>query len=76
MRGILALAVLLSGMASTEAASLADRFRVAQTQAAECVAACNSANFSCAMNCGLSGSCVAQCTAEAAACQSRCGERR
>src|SRR6202011_1389177 len=33
---------------------------------------CNSNNFSCAQNCGLSGACAAQCTAASAACKNGC----
>jgi len=77
MRRTLALLLLLSGAISSNAASLLERRQVAQREVpTECVATCNSANYTCAMNCGLSGACVAQCTAEAAACKSRCGERK
>jgi hypothetical protein len=73
----LALVLFLSGTASSEAASLLERRQVAQREVpTECVATCNSANYSCATNCGLSGACVAQCTAEAAACKSRCDEKK
>jgi hypothetical protein len=77
MRRTLALALFLSGTASSEAASLLERRQLAQREVpTECVATCNSANYSCATNCGLSGACVAQCTAEAAACKSRCDEKK
>jgi hypothetical protein len=47
------------------------RFYLAQAQAPkECVMNCDTANFSCSQNCGLSGACVAQCNATAAACSS------
>ena len=75
MRYSLALAILLSAIASSNAATLRDKIRLAQTRdSAECINDCNSANFSCAQNCGLSGSCVAQCTVEAASCKSRCSQ--
>ncbi len=77
MRGTLALLLLLSGITPSEASSLLERRQVAQREVpTECVATCNSANYSCATNCGLSGACVAQCTAEAAACKSRCDEKK
>ena len=77
MTRTLALVLLLSGVVSSNAAALLERRQVAQSVVlTECVATCNSANYTCAMNCGLSGACVAQCTAEAAACKSRCGERK
>ncbi|SDN32043.1 hypothetical protein SAMN05444050_1262 [Afipia sp. GAS231] len=77
MRRVLALVLFLSGAVSSNAASLLERRQVAQREvSAECVANCNSTNYTCAMSCGLSGACVAQCTAEAAACKSRCGERK
>jgi hypothetical protein len=75
MEYFLALFIFSSGVASSNAATLLDKVRLAQTRTfAECIANCNSSNFSCAKNCGLSGSCVAQCTAEASSCKSRCGE--
>src|SRR5260370_22207662 len=75
MKYFLALFIFSSGVASSNAAALLDKVRLAQTRTfAECIANCNSSNFSCAQNCGLSGSCVAQCTAEASSCKSRCGE--
>jgi hypothetical protein len=44
------------------------RFNLAQAQAPrECVTKCDSTNFSCSQNCGLSGACVAQCNATAVA---------
>ncbi|MGY3584829.1 hypothetical protein ACVIGB_006112 [Bradyrhizobium sp. USDA 4341] len=74
MRITLALVLLLSGTVSSNAASLLERRQMAQRDVpTECVATCNSANYTCATSCGLSGACVAQCTAEAAACKSRCG---
>jgi hypothetical protein len=77
MRITLALVLFLSAAVSSNATSLLERRQVAQTQVpTDCVATCNSANYTCSMNCGLSGACVAQCTAEAAACKSRCGERK
>lgn len=75
MRRTLVLTLFLAGTVSSNAASLLEKRQVAQREAPmECVATCNSANFTCATNCGLSGACVAQCTAEAAACKSRCSE--
>jgi hypothetical protein len=75
MRYFVALFILSSGIASSNATTLLDKLRLAQTQtSAECIANCNSSNFSCAQNCGLSGSCVAQCAADASSCKSRCGE--
>ncbi len=75
MKYSLALAILLSAIAPSNAATLRDKIRLAQTRdSAECINDCNSANFSCAQNCGLSGSCVAQCTVEAASCKSRCSQ--
>ena len=75
MKYFLALFLFSSGLVSSNAVTLLDRIRLAQTQApAECIANCNSANFSCAQNCGLSGSCVARCTVEAGACKARCGD--
>jgi hypothetical protein len=77
MRKTLALVLLLSGAVSSNATSLLERRQVAQREVpTDCVVTCNSANYTCAMNCGLSGACAAQCTAEAAACKSRCGERK
>lgn len=71
MRFIALAVVVLSG-ATTGGASIAGT-RVAQSQTfAECVASCDSRNFSCSQNCGLSGACVAQCTATAAACKREC----
>jgi hypothetical protein len=73
MRYFVALFILSFGIATSDANTSPDKLRLAQAQAsAECIANCNSNNFSCAQNCGLSGSCVAQCTAEAASCKSRC----
>ena len=75
MKYFLALFIFSSGVASSNAATLLEKVRLAQTRTfAECIANCNSSNFSCAQNCGLSGYCVAQCTAEASSCKSRCGE--
>jgi hypothetical protein len=75
MKYFLALFIFSSGVASSNAAALLDKVRLAQTRTfAECIANCNSSNFSSAQNCGLSGSCVAQCTAEGSSCKSRCGE--
>jgi hypothetical protein len=75
MRYLVALFILSFGIATSDANTSLDKLRVAQAQAsAECIASCNSINFSCAQNCGLSGSCVAQCTAEAASCKARCSE--
>jgi hypothetical protein len=75
MRYFVALFIFSSGIASSNATTLLDKLRLAQTQTpAECIANCNSSNYSCAQNCGLSGSCVAQCTAEASSCKSRCSE--
>lgn len=75
MKYFLALLIFSSWVVSSKAAILSDKVRLAQTQTpAECLANCNSANFSCAQNCGLSGSCVARCTNEAASCKTRCGD--
>jgi hypothetical protein len=75
MKRFLALFIFSSGVASSDAATLLDKIRLAQTRNfAECISNCNSANFSCAQNCGLSGSCVTQCTLEATTCKSRCSE--
>jgi hypothetical protein len=64
-------ALVLSGTAAGGAST--EGTRVAQSRTfAECVASCDSSNFSCAQNCGLSGACVAQCTATAAACKREC----
>ena len=77
MRTTLALLLFLSGSAPSEAASPLEKRLIAQNQVTtECVATCNSANYTCSTGCGLSGACVAQCTAEAAACKARCGERK
>lgn len=77
MRRTLALVLFLAGAVSSNAASLLEKRQMAQREVpTECVATCNSANYTCANNCGLSGACVAQCTVEAAACKSRCGERK
>lgn len=73
MRYLVALFILPLGIASSDANTSRDKLRLAQAQTpSECIANCNSSNFSCAQNCGLSGSCVAQCTAEAASCKARC----
>jgi hypothetical protein len=70
---VVAMFVISSGLAPGNAATLSDKFRLAQTPTpAECFATCNAVNFSCARDCGLSGSCVAKCTAEATSCKSRC----
>ena len=79
MKYVLALSLLLSGMGSSHAASAFVKLRTAQSRsqtAAECVERCNSNNYSCARNCGLSGACVAQCTVEADACKRECQDRR
>jgi hypothetical protein len=77
MKYSLALALLLCGIVSSNGATLRDRIRLAQTRDfAECIQNCNSVNFSCASNCGLSGSCVAQCTVEATSCKARCNESK
>src|SRR6266850_5455657 len=77
MKYSLALAIPLFAIASSNAATLRDKIRLAQTRSfPECINNCNSANFSCAQNCGLSGSCVAQCTVEAASCKSLCSESK
>jgi hypothetical protein len=77
MRYALALAIFLCGPASSDAATPRDKFRFAQTRDfAECISDCNSINFSCARNCGLSGSCVAQCTVEADVCKSGCSKSK
>ena len=73
MKYVAALLLLLLGAISGNAATLTERLRLAQNQTfSECIASCNSSNFSCAQNCGLSGSCVAQCTTAAAACKTAC----
>lgn len=73
MRYTVILLSLLSGMTASNAGTSMDRLRLAQKQTfAECVSDCSSNNFSCARNCGLSGSCVAQCTATSAACKTEC----
>jgi hypothetical protein len=78
MKYLVVLFILSSlGIASSDAKTSLDKLRLAQAQTSpECVANCNSSNFSCAQNCGLSGSCVAQCTAKAASCKANCGEIR
>jgi hypothetical protein len=79
MKQVLFLSLLLSVAGSSHAASPFDRLRTAQSRpqpVAECVERCNSSNFTCARNCGLSGACVAQCTVEADACKKECQERR
>ena len=59
------------------AGNAATRFNLAQAQAPkECVTNCDSANFSCSQNCGLSGACVAQCNATAAACKAACASAK
>jgi hypothetical protein len=71
MRFIALVALVLSGTAA--AGAPIEGIRVAQSQtAAQCVASCDSSNFSCSQNCGLSGACVQQCTATAAACKRGC----
>jgi hypothetical protein len=73
MRYTMVLLLLLSGMTTSNAGTLMERYRLAQNQTfVECVSNCNSNNFSCAQNCGLSGACVAQCTAASAACKNGC----
>jgi hypothetical protein len=73
MRYTVVLLLLLSGTAASNAGTLMERLRLAQNQTfAECVSNCNSNNFSCAQNRGLSGACVAQCTAASAACKNGC----
>lgn len=73
MRCVVVLVLLVLGAPSGNAATLVQRLRLAQNRTfSECIASCNSSNFSCAQNCGLSGSCVAQCTAAAAACKTAC----
>jgi hypothetical protein len=53
------------------------RFNLAQAQAPkECVMNCDSVNFSCSQNCGLSGGCVAQCNATAATCKAACASAK
>jgi hypothetical protein len=77
MKCSLALVIFCSAVASSNAATLRDKIRLAQTRDyAECIHNCNSLNFSCAQNCGLSGSCVAHCTVEAASCKTRCSESK
>ena len=76
MRYTIVLLLLLSGTAASNAGTLMERLRLAQNRTvAECVSNCNSDNFSCARNCGLSGACVAQCTAASAACKNGCNSR-
>jgi hypothetical protein len=73
MRYLAVLFLFLPGTASSYAETLMEKFRLAQAQTfAECISNCNSNNFSCAQNCGLSGSCVAQCNTMSAACKSGC----
>jgi hypothetical protein len=73
MRYTIVLLLLLLGMTASDVGTLMERSRLAQNQTfAECVSNCNSNNFSCAQNCGLSGACVAQCTATSAACKNGC----
>jgi hypothetical protein len=75
MKYFFALVIFSSAVASSNAAAPLNRIRIAQIRTPpECISNCNSVNFSCAQNCGLSGSCVARCTAEAAVCKARCGE--
>jgi hypothetical protein len=75
MRHLVVPFILSLGIAPCDATTSLDKLRLAQARtSSECIASCNSNNFSCAQNCGLSGSCVAQCTTEAAACKTRCGE--
>jgi hypothetical protein len=75
MRYVIVLLLLMSGMSGSNAGTLLERLRLAQSQTvAECVSNCNSNNFSCAQNCGLSGACVAQCTAASAACKTECNK--
>lgn len=58
-------------------ANATTRFRLAEAQAPrECVANCDSANFSCTQNCGLSGACVAQCNATSASCKAACASTK
>jgi hypothetical protein len=77
MKYSFAFAILCSALASSNAAAIRDKIRLAQTRdCAECIQNCNSVNFSCAQSCGLSGSCVAQCTVEAASCKTRCSESK
>jgi hypothetical protein len=60
MKYSVALVILCSAIASSNAATLRNKIRLAQTRDyAECIQNCDSVNFSCAQNCGLSGSCVA-----------------
>jgi hypothetical protein len=69
-------ALVLAFVACT-AANAATRFRLAEAQAPrECVANCDSVNFSCAQNCGLSGACVAQCNATSASCKAACASTK
>jgi hypothetical protein len=64
-------------VAACSAANAATGFRLAQAQAPrECVANCDSVNFSCAQNCGLSGACVAQCNATSASCKAACASTK
>jgi hypothetical protein len=73
MSYVVALLLLLLGLSSGNATTLMEWLRLAQNQTfSECISSCNSNNFSCAQNCGLSGACVAQCTAASAACKSGC----
>ena len=79
MKRVLALLLLLSLAGPSHAASTFDRLQTAQSgpqPVAECVERCNSRNFTCARNCGLSGACVAQCTVEGNACLKECQERK
>ena len=73
MRYVAVVLLIMSGMTSGNAATLMERFRLAQNQTfSECISSCNSSNFSCTQSCGLSGPCVAQCTAASVACKIKC----
>jgi hypothetical protein len=65
---------LLLMVATCSLANTTTRFRLAQAPS-ECVTNCDSASFSCAKNCGLSGACVAQCNATSASCKAACARR-
>lgn len=73
MKYLILVCTILSMVTDCHAGNAATRFNLAQAQAPrECVTNCDSTNFSCSQNCGLSGACVAQCNATAAACKAAC----
>jgi hypothetical protein len=77
MKYVALISALVLTFAASVAANAATRVRLAEAQAPrECVANCESANFSCAQNCGLSGACVAQCNATSASCKAACASTK